>query len=159
MWELSEVRNIHLSAVYLPGHLDLIADTLSLLINLDSEWMLNPSIFRQVCPKVDLFATRVNNQVPNFLSQYPDPEAMTTNAFTVSWSGHLNYAYPLFSPIMKCLKKIQTDKAIVLLWLQCGDRDHGSRSFFQCHMIAHYCSKCFKSVDTTILPKEAPKNK
>lgn len=120
MWEWSEARNIHLSAVYLPGQLNLIADTLSRLINLDSEWMLNPSIFRQVCstysvPKIDLFATRVNNQVPNFVSWFPDPEAMSTNAFTVPWSGHLNYAFPPFSQIMKCLKKIQTDKAKVLL--------------------------------------------
>ena len=62
MWEWAEARNIHLSAVYLPGQLNLITDTLSHLIDLDSEWMLNPSIFGQVCssysiPKVDLFAT------------------------------------------------------------------------------------------------------
>ena len=72
-WPWAEARNIHLSAVYLPGQLNLIADTLSRLINLDSEWMLNPSIFRHVCStysitNVDLFATRVNNQVPNFVS-------------------------------------------------------------------------------------------
>ena len=114
MWEWAEARNIHLSAVYFPGQLNLIADNLSCLIDLDSEWMLNPSIFQQVCstysiPKVDLFATRVNNQVPNFVSWFPDPEAMVTNAFTVPWSGHLNYACPPFSQIMKCLKKIQTD--------------------------------------------------
>ena len=119
MWEWAEVRNIHLPAVYLPGQLNLIADTLSRLIDLDSEWMLNPLIFQQVCstysvPKVDLFATRVNNQVPNFMSWFPNPEAIATNAFTVPWSGHLSYAFPPFSQIMKCLKKIQTDKAKVL---------------------------------------------
>ena len=75
MWEWTEARNIHLSAVHLPGQLNLIADTLSRLIDLCSEWMLSPSIFRQVCltysiPKVDLFATRVNNQVPNFVSWF-----------------------------------------------------------------------------------------
>ena len=45
MWEWAEARNIHLSAVYLPGQLNLIADTLSHLIDLDSEWVLNPLIF------------------------------------------------------------------------------------------------------------------
>ena len=119
MWEWSDARNIHLSAVCLPGQLNLIADTLSCLIDLDSDWMLNPSVLRQVCstyniPKVDLFATRVNSQVPNFVSLFLDPEAMATNAFTVPWSGHLSYAFPPFSQIMKCLKKIQTDKAKVL---------------------------------------------
>ena len=63
---------------------------------------------------MDLFATQVNNQVLNFVSWFPDPEAMVTNAFTVPWSGHLSYAFPPFSQIMKCLKKIQTDKAKVL---------------------------------------------
>ena len=115
MWEWAESRNIHLSAVYLPDQLNFIADTLSHLINLDSEWMLNPSIFRQVCStysisKEDLFVTRVNNQVPNSVSWFPHPEEMAT----VSWSGHLSYALPPFSQIMKCLKKIQTDKAKVL---------------------------------------------
>ena len=144
MWEWAEARNIHLSAVYLPGQLNLITGTLSCLIDLDSEWMLNPLIFRQVCstysiPKVDLFATQVNNQVPNLVSWFPDPEAMATNAFTFPWSGHLSYVFPPFSQIMKCLKKIQTDKAESFLWLQCGDRDHGSLSFIQCCTIAHYC--------------------
>ena len=65
MWEWAEARNIYLSAVYLPGQLNLIAETLFQLIDLDSEWMLNPLIFRQVCstysiPKVDLFATQEN---------------------------------------------------------------------------------------------------
>ena len=45
MWEWAEARNIHLSAVYLPDQLNIIADTLSGLIDLDSEWMLNPLIF------------------------------------------------------------------------------------------------------------------
>ena len=43
--------------------------------------------------------------VPNFVSWFPDPEAMVTNAFTVPWSCHLSYAFPPFSQIMKCLKK------------------------------------------------------
>ena len=119
MYAKKKARNIHLSAVNLPDRLNLIAETLSRLIDIDSEWMLIPSIFRQVCstysvPKVDLFATRVNNQVPNLVSWFPDPEAMATNAFTVPWSGHLSYAFPPFSQIMKCLKKIQTDEAKVL---------------------------------------------
>ena len=37
MWEWSEARNIHLSPVYLPGQLNLSADTLSCLIDPDSE--------------------------------------------------------------------------------------------------------------------------
>ena len=56
----------------------------------------------------------MNNQAPKFVSWFPDPEALVTNAFTVPWSGYLSYAFASFSQVMKCLEKIQTDKAKVL---------------------------------------------
>ena len=120
MWKWCRQRNIHISAVYIPGQLNFIADILSRLINLNSEWKLNPAIFRQICviyttPDLDLFATRANNQVQKFISWFPDPDALATNAFSIPWSNQLCYAFPPYSQIMKCLKKIQSDKAKVLL--------------------------------------------
>ena len=120
MWKWCRQRNIHISAVDIPGQLNFIADILSRLINLNSEWKLNPAIFRQICviyttPDLDLFATRANNQVQKFISWFPDPDALTTNAFSIPWSNQLCYAFPSYSQIMKCLKKIQSDKAKVLL--------------------------------------------
>ena len=120
MWKWCRQGNIHISAVYIPGQLNFIADILSRLINLNSEWKLNPAIFRQICviyttPDLDLFATRANNQVQKFISWFPDPDALATNAFSIPWSNQLCYAFPPYSQIMKCLKKIQSDKAKVLL--------------------------------------------
>ena len=88
MWKWCRQRNIHISAVYIPGQLNFIADILSRLINLNSEWKLNPASFRQICviyatPDLDLFATRANNQVQKFISWFPDPDAPATNAFSI----------------------------------------------------------------------------
>ena len=110
MWKWCRQRNIHILAVYIPGQLNFVADILSQLINLNSEWNLNPAIFRQICviyttPDLDLFATRANNQVQKFISWFPDPDDLATNAFSIPWSNQLCYAFPPYSQIMKCLKK------------------------------------------------------
>ena len=87
-----------------PGQLNLIADILSRLISLNSEWKLSPAVFHQVCviytaPDLDLFATRANNQLQKFISCFPDPDAPATNAFTILWSNQLWYAFSLYSLI------------------------------------------------------------
>ena len=108
MWKWCQQRNIHISAVYVPGQLNLIAD-MSRLINLNSDWKLNPAIFRQICviyttPDPDLLETRTNNQLHRFISLFPGPDALATNAFTVPWSNQLCYAFPPYGQIMNCLK-------------------------------------------------------
>lgn len=52
------------------------------------------------------------------MSWKPDPEAFHTNAFTLSWTEGLHYAFPPFSIIGRVLKKIQEDKATFLVILQ-----------------------------------------
>ena len=41
----------------------------------------------------------------------PDPEAMSINAFTLSWSGIQFYAFPPFCIIPSMLQKMTKDKA------------------------------------------------
>ena len=57
----------------LPGKLNVLADHKSSIFKHSTEWMLNPSIFRGVVaspgrPDKDLFASRVNHQIPEFVS-------------------------------------------------------------------------------------------
>ena len=130
MWKWCRQRNIHISGVYIPGQLNFIADILSRLINLNSEWKLNPAIFRQICViyntlDLDLFATRANNQVQKFISWFPDPDALATNAFSIPWSNQPCYAFPPYSQIMKCLKKFSLTKPRFSSLLLCGGRDRG----------------------------------
>ena len=63
------------------------ADYASRNFNNHTEWMLDPIIFQQITtryytPEVDLFATRLNHQVPQYVARYPDPGALATDALS-----------------------------------------------------------------------------
>ena len=122
IFEWASMRNITISAEYIKGCDNVVADRESRVKNFDSEWQLDPLVFRKLCrlfflPDSDLFATRINTQLSRFVSWKPDPDACHTNAFTLSWTKGLNYAFPPFSIIGRVLKKIQEDKATLLVVL------------------------------------------
>ena len=68
-------------------------------------------------PKVDLFATLISAQLSDYVSWKPDPCAIHTNAFTLTWSDKKLYAFPPFSIISRVLHKIQEDEATVMMIL------------------------------------------
>ena len=78
--------------------------------------MLNTTLFSQslktlqFAPDIDLFASRLNKQFPNYVAYRPDPESIAINAFTINWAKLKFYAFPPFSVIAAVLKKIQEDK-------------------------------------------------
>ena len=109
-----------LSALYVPGILNKIADLLSRLKLESTEWMLNPRIFKQIVnvyrmPVLDTFESVLNHQVPKYFSWTLDPQAVGMDAFLVNWNKGLLYMFPPFSLIQKCLWKIIEDNATVLL--------------------------------------------
>ena len=79
-------KNMHVSASHIPGVENIDADRESRRVNVDAEWMLDPSIFKRVCkeldfkPTIDMFATRINNQLPVYVSWRPDPAAFNIDA-------------------------------------------------------------------------------
>ena len=125
IWEFCIHQQIWLSAAHLPGCKNTDADLASRHFNDRTEWMLDRRIFEQVAtkfgyPTIDLFASRLNNQCPNYASWRPDPGAQHVNAFSVNWHNFFFYAFPPFSVIGRCLEKIQHNQAegilIVPLW-------------------------------------------
>ena len=74
---------------------------------------LNKELFRAACkklqfsPNIDLFASRINYQIKPFVSYHPDPEAMATNAFHMSWVDYKFYAFPPFSIVSQVLQKMR----------------------------------------------------
>ena len=58
-------------------------------------------------PEIDLFATRINCQFPQYVAYRPDPEAVAIDAFSIPWTGLRFYAFSPFSVIPPLLKKIQ----------------------------------------------------
>ena len=92
-WHFALQMNLTLSAVYVPGIKDCIADRKSRVFNDSLEWMLNPQVFQQILLKmqgleVDLFASRINHQLTAFVSWRPEPGAMACDG--VRWHAMLS---------------------------------------------------------------------
>ena len=118
-------KGIHLSAVHLPGKMNQEADKLSRVFNDDLEWSLNCETFKKIMAwypeiSVDLFASRLNNKLKNYVSLRPDPHALAVDAFSIMWTGKLYYIFAPFSLLAKILQKMEQDTTeavlVVPLW-------------------------------------------
>ena len=66
-----------------------------------SDWRLDSNLFRQIMTQegpllCDLFAARLNRQLPRYVSWQPDPETVAVDA--LSLPGHMWEGAYLFSP-------------------------------------------------------------
>ncbi len=117
IWAFCEKNNVWLTAAHIPGHLNITADFESRCKNIDTEWMLNPVYLSDALsefsffPTIDLFASRLNKQFPDYVSYRQDPFAMHIDAFTIPWNDINFYCFPPFSCILKVLRKIIQDQA------------------------------------------------
>ena len=106
-------QQITLRARHIPGRLNVIADKLSRLgQTIQTEWSLHPEVFQAVCsrwhqPQVDLFATRFNNKLPQFVSPVPDPQAWAVDALSLSCEDLDPYAFPPAAILGKVVEKLQ----------------------------------------------------
>lgn len=115
IWNWCLVRDIFVSASYIPGTLNVRADFSSRNFSDSTEWMLKRDIFIRLCdqcfsPDIDLFASRLNFQVQRFVSWFPQPGAYKSDAFSLCWSDFLPYIFAPFNVIGKVLNKIVEDK-------------------------------------------------
>lgn len=101
-----------LSIVLLPEHLkgvlNVLADQGSRHHPVATEWSLDKETFKWVTSlapsfQVDLFATRENTQLPQFVSPCPDNSALEVNAFSLDWNRWTSIY--LFPP-MNCLSDV-----------------------------------------------------
>ena len=73
IWTYLVDNNLHLTAEYLPGLLNKEADWQSRNHTDASEWKLDSQVFKNLCskygqPSIDLFASRLSNQLETFYS-------------------------------------------------------------------------------------------
>ena len=121
IWEFCEIREIWIIATYIPGNENEEADFMSRNFTDNTEWSLNQHIFDKICdtwgtPQVDLFASRLNHKLCNYVSWVKDPCALYSDAFTVDWDEwDLIYLFPPFSLVSKCLRRIRRTSATVIL--------------------------------------------
>lgn len=114
IWEWCLARGIFISAVYIPGT-DNTADFYSRNFSDSTEWKLKESIFIRICehffsPDIDLFASRLNKQVDCFVSWFPEPGSIHSDAFTLNWGKFHPYIFPPFNLIGKVVNKIRQDQ-------------------------------------------------
>jgi hypothetical protein len=100
---------IQLVVRHIPGHLNVLADTLSRsLATVNTEWELLQVIFNAISllwghPHLDLFATSLNHKLDIFVSPVPDPLAYAVDAMSISWKGMFAYAFPPFRSFKRWL--------------------------------------------------------
>ena len=66
-------------------------------------------------PNIDLFASRLNNQFPQYVSFKPDPGEIAVDAFSLNLRYLKFYAFPLFSVINLFLQRVREDQASGIL--------------------------------------------
>jgi hypothetical protein len=116
IWEWCIARNIWLTATYIPGSDNVEADKQSRVFHDQTQWQLDPEIFRKITtqlgvPDIDLFASRLNCQTKQYVSWMPDPGALAVDAFAISWSKYYCYIFPPFSLMNRVLQKFNEDEA------------------------------------------------
>ena len=116
-------HQVTLKARHIPGRLNVVADKLSHLgQTIQTEWSLLQEVFQTICsrwhrPQIDLFATRFNNKLPQFVSPVPDPLAVAVDALSFQWEDLDAYAFPPAAILGKVVEKLQDSpcKRIVLI--------------------------------------------
>ena len=117
IWEWILASNNWISASHIPGILNVEADEESRKNDSKMEWKLNTNEFNYIVkqlqfkPCFDLFASRINSQLPRFAAYRPDPEAEVIDAFSISWKELYFYAFPPFNCVDRVLQKIVKDGA------------------------------------------------
>ena len=108
-----------MSAAHTPAVDNYEADQLSRNLNPNREWSVTDEEFSQMLkafpfqPTIDLFASRVKANLPNYASWKPDPFARYVDAFTVNWALH---PFLRISPVYsRESQKIRGDGATGLL--------------------------------------------
>ena len=115
----AESHSIRLLPQFIPGSLNVLADSLSRPHQLPhTEWSLHPEVFRSLSRlwpvQIDLFATSANRQCSVFFSPFRDPLAAGTDAFLQCWDGLQAYAFPPWSILPKVLAKLRVSPGLEL---------------------------------------------
>ena len=107
IWLWAYSRQIWISSEHLVGALNVTVDFESRNFQKETEWMLDRFIFQKINsklgfkPDIDLFANRVNFQLPRFVSWKPQPGCFAVNAFSLNWQNLKPYCFPPFQNITK----------------------------------------------------------
>ena len=116
---LCESQSVHLLPQFIPGHLNVLTDSLSRRCQvLGSEWTLCPQAFAELLRRwpatIDLFVTSMTHHLPVYFSPMYDPMSAGTDAMLQSWDGLQAYAFPPFSLLPRVLAKVRVSRGLEL---------------------------------------------
>ena len=110
---LARDAQITLRAKHIPGERNALADLLSRMNKVvHTEWTLHQSVVDSLFitwDKPNVFATRMNNRLPVFVSPMADPLTLDVDAMSISWKGMYAYAFPPFVMLGRVLEKVPRD--------------------------------------------------
>ena len=125
---LCESNSVRLLPEFVPGRLNVLADSLSRRSQvLGSEWTLCLEAFQELLCRwpamIDLFATSLNHCLPVYFAPVMDLQSAGTDAMLQSWDGLQAYALPPFGLISWVLAKVRQSWGLELtlvapLWPQ-----------------------------------------
>ena len=119
-------KQVTLKARHISGRLNVVADKLSRLGQIiQTEWSLLPEVFQAICdrwhtPQVDVFATRFNNKLNQFVSPVPDPLAWAVDAFSLPWEDLDPYAFPPVAILGKVVEKLHNSSCHTIILIAPG---------------------------------------
>ena len=142
--------SISLHPVHLRGVLNVLADQGSRIHPIVTEWTLDKATFNWILHlvpdlQVDLFATRENSQLVNFVSPCPDPLAVGFDAFSMDWNQWTSiYLMPPMVTLLQVAQQLLLFRGrgvlIAPFW--------PSSPWF--HLIHHRCRKRHLPLPTTL---------
>ena len=126
LWRLlswCNLRQVILKARHIPGRLNEMADKLSRQGQIiQTEWSLHQEVFNLLVQTlhlslVDMFATKYNCKLAQYVSPVPDPNAWAVDALTVNWENLDMYVFPPVSLLGKVVSKLSDHlyKRVILI--------------------------------------------
>ena len=105
---------------YLLGTINVEEDHQSRSVTDYREWKLNPLIFKKIwkvfwTPDVDLFASRISQQVPAYIAWKPGPFSKEMDVFQLSWRSLKKYVFSPFGLIGRDFRKVQVENVTIIL--------------------------------------------
>ena len=86
LWVWCTSQNMWVSAAHIPGIQNSEGDSFSRNFSETIEWKLSTNLFQKISSMfgnstLDLFASRINYQIPRYISRKPDPKALAIISF------------------------------------------------------------------------------
>lgn len=115
LWNFCICHKIDIYATHVPGVCNVLADRYSRMPYDNHDYALKQDAFNsllQLVPftvNIDLFASRLTNKLPRFVSHRADPFAWKHDAFSFPWPHHV-YLFPPIPLLARAISKFIKDE-------------------------------------------------